>query len=273
MSEGIVSHISSVLSYLDAKRSEKYSSLVSDELKLLKEIIFIKEVIENSNYLESLDNFLNAATAFLEDISLFYPCLCENLREYALIKSVSLLDMLDSSAAKSKVAAIHEPWFAADIVINRPEYDPGFEEYAKKLETVRNWNEFEKLFVKNGKLEVKSPFWLAYTISKQYLCDREIREEFERRWPLLVERTKDAVAALLHYEALKGMEKNNGKSYEQSLESKLQIYPSEWYDQLKQKVQEKKWIDIKENKKELQKRQFSKSSYFLIKRIFGYFSK
>ncbi|MEM4366117.1 MAG: hypothetical protein QXN46_00765, partial [Candidatus Woesearchaeota archaeon] len=88
-----------------------------------------------------------------------------------------------------------------------------------------------------------------------------------------VERTKDAVSALLHYEALIGMEKNNGKSYEQSLESKLHIYPSEWYDQLKQKVQEKKWIDIKENKKELQKRQFSKSSYFLIKRIFGYFSK
>jgi len=181
-------------------------------------------------------------TPFLNSIGLIYPALERDMREKALDKCFDFIDRQNYFLAQRNVEKINEPWLVADIITNRWLYFCGFDEYASKLENMATSDDFEKEFVQDGRLDCSSSFWLSFALARNDTCESDmIRTSFEERYPDLCDRTRDAIAAMINYQALHAKAKY-GTSYEDTVDEKTAKYNLAWDASIREKLKEEKWI-------------------------------
>lgn len=188
----------------------------------------------------------------LDAIGSVYPCLERKLRENALENCLGFLDGLNYFVSQNNVELIDEPWLVGDILANRPLYYCGFCSYADKLEKVDNWFKFKEEFVKDGKFDVKSVFWLSYAVSYPKYCQKSIRDAFAEQYPELVDRTKDAIAGYIHGIGIAADTCSEPLSYEASVAGSLENYDPDWHSEIRAKIAENKFIILEKTISKIQ---------------------
>jgi len=165
-----------------------------------------------------------------------YPELNRESRKKGLKLCINFLDDLRYDYAQNKLEVIQEPWLATDIVITRPIYWCGYKEYCDFADTHQKWKDFSK-----GIGSVKSAFWLAMGVVQHKHTSLEVRQNFYERYPVLMERTKDAIAAMAAvYGGRKAVKENI--SVDEGIDKWLNGVDSLLYNDIRTKIEEKKWI-------------------------------
>lgn len=207
------------------------------------------------NVLELSDGFFKGSMAggpdseatgpILNTIGAIYSKLPKTVREKALTQSLYFLDRLDYFNSQNNVELIDEPWLVGDIVINRPLYWCGYKEYVKRLERVTTIDDFKREFVRKrgyvDYIDVKSMFWLTYTFSRKEYNPDAPRMFFSELFPDIIDRTQDAIAALIVYHS-KVDEKNEHTPYLTGVENHMKKYVEEWQYPIREKIEDAKWI-------------------------------
>jgi hypothetical protein len=176
----------------------------------------------------------------LNAIGLIYPDLKTEVRKVAFKSVMGFLDGLKYGYSQNQVEVIDEPWLVADIVINRPLYWSGYADYIKILEKYRTWKDLYPHL--SG---AKSNFWLAYTVAKPEYASEDIRNNYFKIFPSLVDRTQDAIAAMAVV-INQTFFISQGESFEEAVSNDLSQVDVRLVDGIKRKMQEKKWIDLDE---------------------------
>ncbi len=172
----------------------------------------------------------------LDILGIVYPELEKSVREYGLRQCLNYFDGLRSDYAQNHVALINEPWLACDIVITRPIYWCGYKEYCDYSQENKSWKNF------SAKMnEAKSTFWLAMAVTCPQYTSLEVRINFYRTFPKLMDRTKDAIAAM---SAVYGGRKAEREHLNLStcIDERIAKHDPLLHDTIKAKIEEKKWI-------------------------------
>lgn len=151
---------------------------------------------------------------------------------------MSFLDGLNYFNAQDNVELINEPWLVADIIINRPLYWCGFEEYCKVLKERTTWEDFSSYID-----SAKSAFFLAYAITIPKYSSENIRKNFYNEFPYLIDRTEDAIAAIL-FDFAQYENKKKRNSHKKYIEKELSKFDSILHKDILKKMQEAKWIKL-----------------------------
>jgi hypothetical protein len=177
----------------------------------------------------------------LDILGIVYPSLEKDVRKEGLKKCFKFLDGLRYDYSQSNVELINEPWLVADIVINRSLYWCGYKEYALLLGKNRTWKELEP------NLEItKSAFWLAIAVTRPKYSSLEVRTRFYEKFPDLMDRTQDAIAAVTYVFGLK-INEGEGTSIEEYIDTELLKYDPLLHQNIKSKIKKGKWVLLEEN--------------------------
>ena len=172
----------------------------------------------------------------LNILGIVYPVLKKDAREKGLRHCMNFLDGLNYSNSQDNVALIHEPWLASDIVITRPLYWCGYEQYCRLAEQNRSWKDF------SAKMEsVRSAFWLAMAITHPKYTSLQVRKNFYEQFPTLTDRTKDAIAAMAAVYGGRTAEKEH-RGLDDCIKERLAKHDPLLHDDIRVKIQERKWI-------------------------------
>ena len=182
-------------------------------------------------------NFVNLIMFELNKIGLVYPNLSLESRKTNLRKALDFLSRFRYDHSQNYVEIIQEPWLVADIVISENLYWCGYERYISFLRKNQIWNKFQK----NSK-DIKSAFWLSYTIIHPKYSSLNIRTKFYEINPVLLDRTKDAVAAII-YDRIESH--RNEKNYNlEGIAKELIKYDPMFHKEILEKINEQKWIKL-----------------------------
>lgn len=176
----------------------------------------------------------------LDIVGTIYPILPKDIRKRALEHSLDFLDRQNYFVAQDNVERINEPWLVGDIVLNRWIYWCGFEEYSDLLEKHQNWGEVYRKLDK-----IKSAFWFSMAVALKEHASDEVRENYYRFFPTLIDRTKDAIAAIAVVHAQTRFLKT-GASLEESVEDELVGFDPTLLPDIKRRITEQKWVDLDE---------------------------
>lgn len=121
-----------------------------------------------------------------------YPALPREARLPLLRKIFNYLDSLNYFNAQDHVELIHEPWLVGDILTTRPLYSPGYKTHADFLEKNRNWQEVAAQVDKS-----RSKFFFSLALIQPKISSLEVRTRFYEQFPVLLDRTLDAVAGFI----------------------------------------------------------------------------
>lgn len=174
----------------------------------------------------------------IDMLGTIYPLLEKEVRKKGLLETLSFLDGLNYFNSQNNVELINEPWLVADIIINRPLYWPGYKQYCNLLEQNPNWIDFSQHID-----SVKSKFWLALTITRPKYSSLDIRANFYTQFPDLIDRTGDAIATIIFNYAQQESQKN-GNTIEPYIEENLLDYDPHLHNNIRKKIEEKKWIKL-----------------------------
>lgn len=165
-----------------------------------------------------------------------YPCLDREGRKKILCECDSYLGSLNYMRAQDLVALIDEPWLASDIVVNSNYlYWPGYKQYADVLDKCETFDDFQPYFDK-----AKSSFFAAYAITRKNV-DSEIRKDFYNKYPILLDRTLDGIAAILNFRAYYFSKRDN-TSYDEELNDFMKRVHEYVHEKILIKIKEEKWI-------------------------------
>lgn len=174
-----------------------------------------------------------------DELGFLYPHLDRNTRKEVLQSALNYLDGKRYDYSQEDVETINDPWLASDIVITRPLYWPGFNQYSEVLKKHRSWGEL------HGKhlLHIKSAFWFAMAVAQKDHASEEVRQEFYAHFPTLMDRTQDAIAGITanHAESESLIE---GKTVEECIVTRLEKYDPVLHPTIRKKMVEKKWIAL-----------------------------
>lgn len=169
-----------------------------------------------------------------------YPALDRTAREQGLRQCMNFLDGLNYSYSQNHVELINEPWLASDIVITRPLYWCGYEHYCNVAKQNKSWKNF------SGTMKsAKSAFWLAMAVTHPEYASLEVRKNFYEQFPTLMDRTKDALAAMAAVYGGRKAEKE-GLELEVCIGERLATHDPLLHEDIRAKIEEKKWIVLKE---------------------------
>ena len=172
----------------------------------------------------------------LDILGIVYPGLERDMRENGLKRCMNFLDGLNYVNSQDNVSLINEPWLASDIVITRPLYWCGYTQYCELAEQNKSWKDFsEKLKY------VRSAFWLAMAITHPEYASLEVRKNFQEQFPRLMDRTKDALAAMAAVYGGRKAERE-GLEVDACIEERLAKHDPLLHDDIRKKIEEKKWI-------------------------------
>ncbi len=174
--------------------------------------------------------------SLLDILGMIYPSLERDERESGLKQCLYFLDSIRSDYAANQVELINDPWLAADIVITRPVYWCGYKEYANFALENKTWKSFSKKMNCTG-----SYFWLAMAVTHPEYTSLDVRKNFYEQYPILMDRTKDAIAAMV---AVYGGRKvaREGLELEVCINERLVKHDSLLHDDIRLKIDEKKWV-------------------------------
>lgn len=167
-----------------------------------------------------------------------YPFLEKPTRTIALRKCITYLDTMRSDYATNHVSSITEPWLIGDIHLNRWVYLPSFESCATALKENKNYSQ---LAIQFPNLNLA---FLAYVILLQEYSSGEVRKEFYKRFPELIDRTLDFAAVRVNNYA-KEKELREGISLEDTIGSQLtSCFHWTTHERIRKKIREEKWIKL-----------------------------
>ncbi len=246
----LVARIVNDFSSLYAQSSEitqSYAELMSNDP--LQAIDKLPEFIEKARDINPSRSFVEAMAGgpnqdwiapLMNVVGIVYPTLDKEIRTKVLSKCLNYLDRLNYFNSQDHVAMLNEPWMVGDVIINRPLYYCGYEEYADLLQKNKTWKELYP------QLEItKSAFWLACAVINNKFASKEVKENFYLVFPTLIDRTLDAIAGY-NYAYAKNIFEKEGKPIKGTLESEFFAYDPKFYSKLLRKVEERRWIDLKE---------------------------
>lgn len=189
-----------------------------------------------------------ATIPLFNTIGSIYPKLSKPLREIALQKVMSFLNRQNYIFSQEYVEGIHEPWLCGDIIADSQFlYWPGYKQYSDKLQGKVVWSDLEGDIIgadeKGNKfLNVQSDFWFAYTVGRASTSEH-IRKSLTQEFPDLVERTKDATAAIIAVESAHPVaKKKTSNTFAQEARTHLNHYAPEWQEDLVKKINERNWV-------------------------------
>src|SRR3989344_2022619 len=159
----------------------------------------------------------------LDVLGTVYPELERRAREKGLKQCLKFLDELNYLYSQNHLELINEPWLVSDIVLNRPIYWCGYNEYCDTAKQNQSWKNFSE-----ATKSVKSSFWLAMAV---------IRPEYTS----LMDRTKDAVAAFAAVFGARQAQREN-RELSACIDEKLSQYDPMLNSDIRTKIEEKKWI-------------------------------
>jgi hypothetical protein len=174
----------------------------------------------------------------LDILGIVYPTLEKDVRKEGLLKCLNFLDNLGSGHAQCNVEFIDEPWLVADIAVNRPMYWRECEQYTWLLRGTKSWKNFSPYI-----MSAKSEFLLALAVIRPADSSLEIRTNFYKQYPDLIDRTLDAVAAITFERAIES-NKRNGVSVDEYVNGRIRNYDPLFHDGIRKKIEEKKWIKL-----------------------------
>lgn len=176
----------------------------------------------------------------LDVVGIIYPDLPPDIRKEALLNVLDFIDKQNYSIAQENVAMINEPWLVADIILNRSLYWCGYQEYIDLTTKYPTWSQLYPHLD-----QVKSAFWMAMAISRPKYTNDNIRENFYRRFPILMDKTCDAIAAITETDA-KNSFLRYGEPIEQNRDRYLFMYDHTSVPAIRKKIDEAKWTDLDE---------------------------
>jgi len=174
----------------------------------------------------------------LDIVGIMYPTLDRELRTKSLIKCMSFLDGLRYDYSQNHVELINEPWLVADIVISRDLYWCGYQDYIALLNKHKDWDGLRK-----DSTRIKSDFWLTYALVKPEYSSLDIRYNYYKTYPELVDRTLDGIAGILATRSELFLEKK-GTPILESYEKYLSKIDTILHDRILSKIEENKWIKL-----------------------------
>ena len=219
-----------------------YTLMMDDPIsainKLTSYIEQARDVNENRAFVEAIAGGPNHdwTGPILDIFGIAYPSLKREARTKGLEKILNFLDGLNYFNSQSNVELINEPWLVADIVINRSLYWCGYEEYTKLLRSNRTWRELEPHMK-----SIRSAFWFAIAVTRPKYSSLELRTAFYKEFPTLIDRTKDAIAAITFNHA-QDTNKRDGTIVEDYIQKSLSKYDPLLNNDIRSKMEEKKWI-------------------------------
>lgn len=178
----------------------------------------------------------------LDLVGVIYPILPQDVRKEALTHSLGFLDTQKYPIAQDNVERIDEPWLVGDIITNRPLYWCGFAEYCGLLQEHKSWGEVFKT-LESGK--IKSAFWMSMAVAWRDCAADAVRENYPKFFPTLMDRTKDAIAAMTMVKAQNEF-LQEGTSLKEAVERRLVRYDPQLIPDIRRKIQEAKWVDLDE---------------------------
>lgn len=225
--------------------AEEYRGLITTDPKLA--IKQLPDFLDKARDINPERSFVEAVaggpnpdwTAPLIDIiGAVYPSLDKQTRKEALSVSLNFLDVLNYFNSQQNVELINEPWLVSDIVINRPLYWCGFKKYCNLLEKNPTWESFYPHLK-----SVRSAFWLGMAVSRTKYASEPVQTNFYRMFPTLMDRTQDAIAAIIFVNAQNDYLEEDTPII-QSIESSLFKYDPRLYKGIVKKIEERKWVDL-----------------------------
>ncbi len=153
---------------------------------------------------------------------------------------MNYLDGLRYDYSQNHVELIDDPWLVSDIMVTRPLYWPGFQQYTNMLERHRTWKE-----IKGKMSEVRSAFWMAMAVSWKDVPSEGVRRNFHRTFPTLMDRTADGIAAITAEHAASEAKKE-GSDWEHNIQERLFKYDPKLVPKILKKIKERKWIKLDE---------------------------
>lgn len=176
----------------------------------------------------------------LNILGIVYPTLERPVREKGLRHCMNFLDGLNYVYSQNHVELINEPWLAADIVITRPLYWCGYQQYCNLAQQNQSWKDFSE-----KTKSARSAFWLAMAVTKPKYASLEVRKNFHEQFPTLMDRTKDAIAAMAGvYGGRKAQ--REGREINECIETYLTGMDPLLLDSIRTKIEEQKWIVLPE---------------------------
>ena len=222
----------------------QFDQLMQEDPKKAMEALpsFLDSVRAKSGdrWIESLAGGPNhdVTVPLLNIVGAVYLDLDRETRTAGLRQCLSYLDGINCMYSADHVGRIDAPLLVGDIIINRPPYWAGYQEYAKALEHIKEWKNFQPL-IENA----KSEFWLTLSVFRQKYTSLEIRTRYFQHYPSLVDRSLDALAGILFEESSRCHE-NDGKTLQEDLDESFAMYDPVLHDRLHRKMEEKKWIKV-----------------------------
>lgn len=242
----MMSALNSKCEEADSIAQEYYELMQNDPITAIEQLPkFIgraRNVNEDAAFVEAIAGGPNHewTAPMLDILGIMYPSLERDVREKGLRKCFKYLDSLRYDYSQNHVELINEPWLVGDIVLNDMFYWCGYKEYCDILEKEKTWNEFEQHIPK-----AKSQFWIALAVLRPKYSSLDVRMNFYRNYPELVDRTLDAIAGIVYEEALKVSPKE-GISIEDYIVGAVSKYDTYWYNDIRKKMLEKKWIKLED---------------------------
>jgi len=194
---------------------------------LPKYIESARDVVQDRAFVESIAGGPNPSytVPMINVLGVVYDELPKEVRKKGLIKCMNYLDSLNYIYSQFHMEEVHDPWLFSDIIHNRNLYWCGYKEYIDILSKDPSWEEFSKL-------KPKSRFLLTLAVLRPKYCSLEIRANYIKENPGLVDKTLDGIVAI------------HAKS--EDVENSFAKYDVFFKDRLKEKYEEQKWIDLEQ---------------------------
>jgi hypothetical protein len=180
-----------------------------------------------------------------------YPKLDKEKRLLALQRVLGFFDRLNYMYVHNHMDFIDDPWLVMDITNKRPIYWCGYAAYKDAIDKMGSWDEFENKYIEKiddiyrlNKDAVKSACFLTMAVCSPSNPKQEFKERYNLLFPELVDRTKDVLACRAYFRAKYESEKE-GADFDEALDQGLMRYGEDWYDDLKNKIEEQNWLDFK----------------------------
>ncbi len=175
----------------------------------------------------------------LDILGVVYSGLGKDVREKGLRQCMNFLDGLNSFYSQNHVELINDPWLASDIVITRPLYWCGYKQYSDLAEQNKSWKDFSEKMN-----SARSAFWLAMAITRPEYASLEVRKNFHEQFPTLMDKTKDAIAAMVTVYGGRKAERE-GLELADCINERLVKHDPILHQDIRAKIEEKKWILLK----------------------------
>jgi hypothetical protein len=176
----------------------------------------------------------------MDMLGAFYPSMDKDTRKIGLLKCLGFLDYIRSDYCQYNVEMITEPWLVADIVINRPLYWCGYMSCGKLLQENTLWSDFSKHLD-----SVQNMFLMSMAVTEPKYASAEIRYYFYDQYPEMIDRTLDAIAAIV-YDSAQRHNKYRGTNVQEYINEHIAIRDKIYHKQILRKMDEKKWIKLDE---------------------------